>query len=122
MDLVDELTPQELAELEQDLVALRDTLTEQLEASKDSAQPVALDQPFGRVSRMDAIQHQSVAKANRRRATIRLDQIRAALAAAGVGEYGYCRLCEEPIGFGRLKARPEAPFCHTCQDQRESRR
>ena len=122
VDVVDELTPQEAAELKQDLLALRIALAEQLEASKDSARPVDLDHPFGRVSRIDAIQHQSVAKANRHRSTVRLDQVRAALAAVDEGEYGFCRLCEEPIGFGRLKARPEAPFCHTCQDRRESRR
>ena len=37
------------------------------------------------------------------------------------GSYGFCRLCEEPIGFKRLQAKPEAPFCVNCQSRHERR-
>ena len=34
------------------------------------------------------------------------------------GDYGDCLDCGEPIGAGRLRARPEAPFCLTCASSR----
>lgn len=53
---------------------------------------------------------------------LRLQQIATALSAAAAGNYGYCRRCEEPIGFKRLKARPETPFCLWCQADSEKKR
>ena len=31
--------------------------------------------------------------------------------------YGLCRRCGDPIGYPRLKARPESPYCLDCQDE-----
>ncbi len=59
--------------------------------------------------------------ANRRGARLRLDRVGAALKSAEAGEYGYCRSCEDPIGYRRLRAQPEAPFCLACQGRRERR-
>ena len=44
-----------------------------------------------------------------------------ALARIADGEYGACLSCEEPVGYARLKARPETPFCIACQARRERR-
>jgi DnaK suppressor protein len=52
---------------------------------------------------------------------LRRQLIAVALLAMDDDDYGYCRQCEEPIGHGRLRARPEAPFCLGCQSQRERR-
>ena len=71
---------------------------------------------------MDAIQQQKMVEANRQRAAIRLKQVRAALRAFSSDEYGLCRRCEEPIGYARLKAQPEGPFCLDCQRSSEVRR
>ena len=49
-------------------------------------------------------------------------QIAAALKAFDDDSYGDCRTCGEPIGYKRLKSRPEAPFCLACQSARERRR
>jgi DnaK suppressor protein len=62
-----------------------------------------------------------MASANRRSVELRLTQVRSALAALERGEYGACRRCEEPIGYRRLKSRPESPFCVACQRGRESK-
>lgn len=117
-----DLTPEQIQELHQDLLALHDELETLLALSEESARPVDLDQPIGRISRIDAIQQQSMAQANRHGHTIRLAQVRAALAALQDDEYGYCKSCDEPIGYPRLSVRPEAAFCLRCQEQRESRR
>jgi DnaK suppressor protein len=36
-------------------------------------------------------------------------------------DYGECVTCGEGVGFRRLEAQPEAPFCIACQSQRERR-
>ena len=112
---MDELTEQELEELRCDLEKLKSELEELLALSKAGAKPVELDEPIGRLSRMDAMQHQQMAVANRQNHQLRYKQASAALNRFASGDYGYCRRCDEPVGYGRLKARPEAPFCLQCQ-------
>jgi DnaK suppressor protein len=116
---MEELDPEQTAELATDLRALRDELQALLELSEESARPVDLDQPIGRISRVDAMQQQSMARATREGHRLRLDQVKLALAALGEDEYGLCRRCEEPIGFKRLKAKPETPLCIVCQGRME---
>jgi DnaK suppressor protein len=60
------------------------------------------------------MQQQSMAKAEVRRAEVSLEQIGSALEFIEEGTYGYCKMCEEPIGFRRLNARPSSPFCIAC--------
>lgn len=115
----DAITEAQLAQLHAALQGLRVELTDMVEMSQDAAQPVDLDQPIGRLSRMDAMQQQQMADSNRRNAGQRLRQVNAALAAFERGEYGSCTACEEPIAFGRLKARPETRLCVGCQSARE---
>ncbi len=119
----DDLTDAQVAELKADLLRLRVELGEQEVASGDSSQPVKLDpSAVGRLSRMDALQQQSMAVEERRRRAVRSQQIAAALAAVEQESYGACRRCDEPIGYRRLKARPESPFCIPCTGQLEQRR
>ena len=115
-----ELTPEQVDELHQFLLAEQVRLEEFLKRSKEGARPVELSEPIGRLTRMDAIQQQQMTKASRRTCERKLRQVRAALDMLGKDEYGFCRSCDEPIGYQRLKARPEAPFCLSCQDARES--
>ena len=121
-DIPDDLTDAQLQQLRQDLLALRDSLTELIETSKEGTKPVTLDQSsVGRVSRIDAIQVQQMAVANRRQHELRLRQVAQAISAIERDEYGYCRRCEEPIGYRRLEARPESAFCVRCQGATEKR-
>jgi DnaK suppressor protein len=117
---VSELTAEQREELHQNLLSERTRLEELLERSKEGARPVELSEPIGRLTRMDAIQQQQMTKANRGAYERKLRQVLAALELLRKQEYGFCRVCEEPIGYPRLKARPEAPFCLRCQDARES--
>ena len=117
---MDELSRGQLLELQQDLCDLRLELQQLLNASRESCKAVDLDQPIGRLSRMDALQQQSMAKANRAGHQRRLMLIESALVALKLERYGECRRCEEPIGYPRLKARPESPFCLDCQGQSEA--
>ena len=111
-----ELSEEEAEALRAQLVKLVAELEGSLRASAASANPVELDQSsVGRLSRMDAMQQQAMAKATRQKARLRVTQCKAALSAFDRDEYGFCRKCEEPIGYPRLSAKPEAPFCLSCQ-------
>jgi DnaK suppressor protein len=115
-----ELDEVEAQELRADLEALRDELRVFLDHSAEGSRPVHLDAPIGRISRMDALQQQSMAKASRQAAEQRLERVEAALHRIATDEYGHCLRCEEPVGFKRLKAQPEAVLCIACQSQRET--
>ena len=119
--MADELTSEQIAELRADLVVLKGELEALLDTTDAGVRPVDLDEPIGRLSRMDAIQQQKMAQANRQRNTQRLQMVIAALAADPEDEYGWCKRCDEPVGYGRLKSRPETPFCVGCQESIERR-
>jgi len=116
---MEELTSVQEQELHEILISLRSELEQLLDDSQQSSKAVDLDQPIGRLSRMDALQQQAMAKANRAGTQRRLKLIESALQAIKQQRYGECRRCEEPIGYPRLKARPESPFCLECQGQIE---
>ena len=103
-----------------DLAALLIELRRAVTASETAAKPVDLDQPIGRVSRVDALQQQSMVQATRAATRRRIELVEAALRRHEAGGYGECLSCGEPVGFARLKARPETPFCLGCQSRREA--
>ena len=86
------LTRQEVEVLQRALESLKDELRDMLALSLESARPVDLDKPIGRISRV-----------------------------GDEGDYGTCLECGEDIGFARLEAKPEAPLCIGCQGARERR-
>lgn len=117
---MDELTDAQLAELHADLLALRDTLLRTLGTMDEHATTVELDQAaVGRLSRMDAIQQQQMADAQKRRNALRLKQVHVALQTVEEDDYGFCKVCGDPIGYRRLKARPESPACVSCMAELE---
>lgn len=102
------------------LIALRKELESLAEASAQSSQVVELDQArVGRLSRMDAMQAQAMARASGRRREIMLRNIAAALRRIDAGEYGRCRSCEETIARKRLELDPAASLCIRCAAQAE---
>ena len=116
---MDALTSEQIDELRRGLLSLRDELSRDLDGSVKAAEPVDLDQPIGRLSRMDAIQQQEMAQATREGAKLRLKQVETALRRIESGEFGLCLECEDDIGYARLTARPEALLCVNCQQKRE---
>ncbi len=104
--------------LEQDLAALEGDA----ETRKAGTETVELDQTrTGRLSRMDALQGQAMAKATEARALRRMERIRAALRRIDEGTYGDCARCEEPIAVGRLQADPATLVCIACAERSEQR-
>ena len=116
-----ELSETDGDDLRRRLEAARAELEALLEVLREGTKPVDLDTPIGRLTRMDAMQQQSMAKATSRADELRLGQIIAALGRMERGEYGDCLACGEPVALTRLRARPEATLCVRCQDARERR-
>ena len=76
---------------------------------------VELDQQsVGRLSRMDALQNQAMAKANSTRRQAERTRLEAALQRMEDGDYGYCEDCGEDIAPKRLELDPAAPRCIDC--------
>ncbi len=114
------LTDEQIAELTQILEEVRREIEAQLDASREDVKPVDLDEPIGRLTRMDAMQQQNMTKAGRRSLEDRSKQIAGALAGVQTGDYGFCVRCDEPIGYPRLRARPESRLCVRCQEHLET--
>ncbi|MDA0791111.1 MAG: TraR/DksA family transcriptional regulator [Proteobacteria bacterium] len=113
------LTQTEVAELLDDLHALRDSLEGLLVATEAGEAPIQLKDNKGRLTRMDDMHNQSILKANRNLTKNRLQQVIRALNRVEADHYGLCSVCDEPIGFPRLKAYPEASMCIACKSAGE---
>ncbi len=80
------------------LLNLRDSLAQVEQSGKEAARTVELDQSaVGRLSRMDALQGQAMAKASHQRRMIQQQRIGSALQRIENGNYGVCVRCEEDI-------------------------
>lgn len=119
-DFMPPLTEAQVSQLQKKLLNLKSGLSEQLTLAEHDSQPVKLDQQLvGRLSRMDAMQQQQMAMANREQVKTHLRAVMIALQAMESGDYGYCSECGEDIGFTRLEVRPEAALCLSCQQSSE---
>ena len=117
-----EHSPGQRAQLKSALEALRDEIRIFLADETGATETVELDQGAqGRVSRIDAIQAQKMAEAQRRRAEQRLERVTNVLATADDEEFGCCWECGEAIRFARLMARPDSVLCVDCAEAREGR-
>jgi len=87
-----------------------------------SAETVELDQSsMGRVSRIDALQQQALAKGLQERLDQRRRKLAAALSRIDAGSYGLCCACQAEVETERLRADPAVVFCSECAEERERR-
>lgn len=90
-------------------------LSDGSEAGRDGQAVVQLDQQaVGRLSRMDALQNQAMAKAQQARRDVEIRRLNSALERIAEGEFGCCEDCGEPIVKGRLELDPAAHLCISC--------
>ena len=102
------------------LLAMRAAIESLSESSDDVADVFELDQSrTGRLTRMDAMQVQAMAKAGQARAKVELAKIDAALRRLDDGTFGDCLDCDEAIAPARLEANPTAARCVGCEEARE---
>jgi len=68
----------------------------------------------GRLSRMDSLQNQSLAKNLRERESVGLALIQEALRRLDADTYGICTECGSPVAAERLLVFPESGTCANC--------
>ncbi|MGB0713788.1 MAG: TraR/DksA family transcriptional regulator [Gammaproteobacteria bacterium] len=85
--------------------------------AREDSRPVVLDQAsVGRLSRMDAMQMQQMARDTARRRQQQLLRIEGALRRIEAGDFGYCAVCGDDIGASRLGIDPMATRCISCAE------
>lgn len=106
--------------MEQRLRAMREAILALADTWHGGADTVELDQArTGRLSRMDALQLQAMAKAGEARAQLELQRIEAALKRIETGTFGDCVDCGKPIAKARLEANPTVIRCVACAEAQE---
>jgi DnaK suppressor protein len=114
-DSTPHLTPEQLEMFREELLRMVARLERSMRTTDASARPVTLDQTsVGRLSRIDAIQNQSLAQGMQERERQKLAFLQAALRRLDEGTYGICTGCGEPILPERLAFFPEIPTCVQC--------
>lgn len=102
------------------LLGLRKELMEIEQTGNESARTVELDQSrVGRLSRMDAMQVQAMSIESKRRRSIKLQRIEAALQRIDKEEFGLCLKCGEEIDHKRLEFDPTSPLCIECAESKD---
>ena len=110
----------QLTQIKQQLLSQRDTLMASQQMAQSGTETVELDQSsLGRVSRVDAMQSQSMAIEATRLRQQQLRKITTALALIESGDYGYCQRCDNEIDPRRLAIDPAAIQCVPCASQQE---
>ncbi len=112
MDTREDLDPDDIRRR---LEAERGALREIDASSAEARRPVELDQAaVGRLSRMDAMQVQAMAKAVGARRQGRAQRIEATLRRLDEGDYGFCTVCGDEIPLKRLKLDLTVERCVGC--------
>lgn len=89
-------------------------LGEELVLLQESIKPISPDSAYGRVSRMDAINNQVVAKASYNDKDTMIKRLKFVMTKIDEPEYGFCVRCQDEIPFGRVKSIPYSNLCIKC--------
>jgi len=90
------------------------------EGSRAATEVVELDQTRqGRLSRMDALQGQAMAKASEQRRVLAMRRLESARSRIESGDFGRCQDCGEDITEARLTSDPACTRCVECARARE---
>ena len=112
--------PPEITQIKQKLLQLHDELIKVEQSGNEAAQTVVLDQSsVGRLSRMDALQGQAMAKETQQRRALQKQRIESALQRIDNNSFGFCIRCEEEIHAKRLEVDPTTLLCLECAKQQE---
>lgn len=108
------LTKEEKNELKEIIETNIDTLKAQIATLEEKVKPIAPDCSLGRLTRLEAMGEQHVNNKVLDESKLRLSRLTSALSRADKPMFGICIECEEPIGMGRMRIRPESVRCVEC--------
>jgi DnaK suppressor protein len=105
----------DLVSFRERLMARRAELERVVAEHHEEARTVDADpQRYGKLTRMDELQSQALAKDIERRRTAELQRITDALRRIDANEFGICVACGEEIGAKRLELDPTVATCIEC--------
>ena len=105
----------DLASLRERLASRRTELERVVAEHHDEAQTIEVDpQRYGKLTRMDELQSQALAKDIERRRNAEILRIGEALKRMDTGEFGTCVSCGEEIGRKRIELDPTVATCIDC--------
>jgi DnaK suppressor protein len=110
------MTPEQRREIRTRIEKRMEELKLTIAQLEETSKPVSLDQPIGRLSRMDSMANQAISSqrlTDSRRTLMRLER---ALDRVDDDNFGICAECGEDIALGRLLAIPEAALCVDCAE------
>jgi len=96
--------------IEEDILSLK----EQIAILEEKVKPIAPDCSLGRLTRLEAMGEQHVNNTILDESKLRLARLTNALLRVDKPMFGICVECEEPIGMGRMRIRPESVRCVGC--------
>ena len=113
---MEHLSQQEILELKNLLVKWKAELLEDFKEVVD--EPLSYE-GGDEIDRADAEAGRIVRLKNLDKHRKLLKKIEYSLQKIEYGTYGICEICQEPIPFKRLKARPVANLCIECKEEQE---
>ena len=108
---------QEKNEIKESIETDIQTLKEQISILEEKVKPIAPDCSLGRLTRLEAMGEQHVNNKILDESKLRLTRLNNALLRVDKPMFGICIECEEPIGIGRMRIRPESVRCVACANQ-----
>ncbi len=102
-DAIRQAVKEQIVDLEQGLSDL-----------EERSETVDLDQPIGRLSRIDSLTNQGILLSGISKSKARLTALQRTLQDIDDPEFGHCLECGEEINIKRLIALPESKLCISC--------
>ncbi|MDZ7626393.1 MAG: TraR/DksA C4-type zinc finger protein, partial [Ignavibacteriaceae bacterium] len=112
------MTEKERRELKQSIIEKIKELKEKIDLMEKENKPVAPDNAYGRLSRMEAIGSKAISDAALGDMKVTLQRLGYALTICDSPGYGTCTKCNQEIMFARLMAIPYATLCINCAQKR----
>ena len=94
------------------------TLKDQIASLEEKVKPITPDCSLGRLTRLEAMGEQHVNNKILDESKLRLSRLTNALSRIDKPMFGICIECEEAIGMGRMRIRPESVRCVECANGR----
>ena len=108
------MTQEERNDIQESIETSIHTLKEQITILEEKVKPIAPDCSLGRLTRLEAMGEQHVNNKIMDESKLRLTRLTNALLRIDKPMFGICIECEEPIGMGRMRIRPESVRCVEC--------
>ena len=108
------MTQEERNDIKESIETSIHTLKEQITILEEKVKPIAPDCSLGRLTRLEAMGEQHVNNKIMDESKLRLTRLTNALLRIDKPMFGICIECEEPIGMGRMRIRPESVRCVEC--------